>query len=442
MKDNLQSWGGVPAEPQVAKEITWRHLPLPETEGRFVLPRGLGRSYGDTCLNTGHLLLSTAAMDRFILLDEAKGTVRCEAGMSLDVLLQTIVPRGWFLPVLPGTRFVTVGGALAHDIHGKNHHRHGTFGCHVTKFELLRSDGSRLVCSSEENAGFFRATIGGMGLTGLVTWVEFRLLRITSSLIESEVTKFRSLDEFFQINADANRTWDYTVAWVDFTSGGANLGRGHYIAGRHAQTGPLEIHKPTKLSLPVSLPDWVLGSTSVKAFNTLYYHRQRPPVMQRSLPYAPFFFPLDALNHWNRMYGKRGFFQYQCVLPSGDDTRPAREIVRRIVQSGQGSFLAVIKTFGDVPSPGLLSFPRAGLTIALDFPNRGASTLQLFDELDAIVAGEGGCVYPAKDARMSPAHFQSFFPQWEEFSRWIDPGFSSSFWRRVTGSRKPQSSQS
>jgi hypothetical protein len=187
------------------------------------------------------------------------------------------------------------------------------------------------------------------------------------------------------------------------------------------------------MSLPFWLPNWVLGSSSVKAFNTLYYHRQLQKIRRSTVSYAPFFFPLDSLHHWNRMYGRRGFFQYQCVLPGTECTDVAKEIVQRIVDSKQGSFLAVIKTFGDVPSPGMLSFPREGLTISLDFPNRGTSTLRLLDGLDEVVAGEGGCVYPAKDARMSPANFKRFFPQWESFCQWIDPGFSSSFLRRVSG---------
>lgn len=429
------SWGRVPASsPDRIVHLTQRGEALPSVEGPL-LPYGQGRSYGDACLNNGGTLLDTAALNRVLNFDAATGVVRCEAGLSLADLLALAVPRGWFLPVTPGTKFVSVGGAIANDVHGKNHHRDGTFGRFVRRFELWRSDGSKRVCSPDEHADLFRATIAGLGLTGLIRWAEIQLIPLQSDRIDMQRTRFPSLDAFFALNAEANARSRYTVAWIDTTATGSNLGRGLYIEGDHAP-GTLPVPGETttpRLRIPLDAPGGLLNKATVRAFNALYYRQQLQAVVRKQTHYEPFFYPLDALGDWNRLYGKRGFFQYQCVVPPTDGHAAIREILDRIARSGEASFLAVLKTFGDLESPGLLSFPQPGVTLALDFPNRGARTRLLFAELDALVREAGGRLYPAKDACMRAADFQRFYPEWEAFSAHIDPSFSSSFWRRVTG---------
>ena len=399
-----------------------------------MLPFGLGRSYGDSCLNDGGVLLLTTSLNHIVAFDDEHGLFRCEAGVSLDEVLKVIVPRGWFLPTTPGTKFVTVGGAIANDIHGKNHHRAGTFGCHVTRFELLRSDGKRLLCSPVENSEWFAATIGGLGLTGLITWAEFKLRRIANAMIDVESVKFANLDQFFKISAESDQHFEYTVSWLDCLAKGTALGRGIFMRGNHA--GPeiqnLQPHRSPRLRVPIDFPNFALNHYSIKAFNTLYDARARGPVSRKVMHYDPFFYPLDALKDWNRIYGRRGFFQYQCVVPFTNGHEAMRAVIARIASSGQGSFLAVLKTFGEKESPGMLSFPFQGVTLALDFPNNGPETLALFTELDRIVLAAGGRLYPAKDARM-PAHaFQEHYSRWREFRDYLDPAFSSSFWQRVS----------
>jgi FAD/FMN-containing dehydrogenase len=405
-------------------------LPLPSDQIR-VLPFGLGRSYGDSCLNSDNVLIPMASFDNFIGFDSTTGVLRAEAGVSLAAILATFVPRGWFLPVSPGTKFVTLGGAVANDIHGKNHHVAGTFGRHILAFELLRSSGERLKCSPTENSDLFAATIGGLGLTGLITWVELKLRPIRSPYLDTRTTKFRNLDEFFDISQESDSIFEYSVSWVDCTTRGAQLGRGLFMAGNFSErTKP---GKRTSLSVPFPCqgPSWLLNSLFMKSFNTLYYNKQISRVVEGLTHYEPFFYPLDAILDWNRMYGSRGFFQYQFVVPFEHDRGIIKEIFNRITASKRASFLAVLKTFGDIASPGLLSFPKKGVTLALDFPNQGPPTLQLMSELDAIVLQAGGSLYPAKDARMPPSAFRASHPRLAEFIPHIDPRFSSSLWRRV-----------
>jgi len=431
----VESWGRYPRAQQELTRCDWSCDPFPAIPaGKSVLPFGLGRSYGDSCLNDGGALLLTRAMNRLLAFDPAAGLLRCEGGASLDAILRFAVPRGWFLGTTPGTKFVTVAGAVANDVHGKNHHRVGTFGSHVRRFELLRSDGSRLICSPVENAGLFSATIGGLGLTGLITWVEFALRPIRSSMIDIESVKFRNLDDFFEVSAESDKAFEYTVSWVDCLARGDSLGRGIMIRGNHAPEGigGLDPHRPPRFSIPFNFPAIALNTLSVKAFNALYYARLRQRVTSAVKHYDGFFYPLDALHHWNRIYGRRGFFQYQFTVPFSSDNAAIREVFQRISHSGQGSFLAVLKTFGDIPSPGMLSYPSPGITLALDFPNQGAPTAALFAELNSVVLAAGGRFYPAKDAAMPPAAFEQSYPNWRKFSAFIDPAFSSSFWRRVT----------
>jgi FAD/FMN-containing dehydrogenase len=422
--------------------IDWRgELPdfsaLPEK----VLPYAYGRSYGDSCLNENGILLDVTGLRRFIAFDEETGVLRCEAAVRLDDILELAVPKGWFLPVSPGTKFVSVGGAIANDIHGKNHHRGGTWGRHVIRFELARSFGERLICSEHENAEMYRATIGGLGLTGLITWAEIQLKPIVSAFIDEEQIRFESLDEFMELAQASDDDYEYTVAWIDcFVDQGRYI-RGHFMRGNH-DTAPDRPESATTrnlpLAVPINLPSQLLNGVTVRAFNTLYYNRQRAKRVRKTIHYDPFFYPLDSIHSWNKMYGRAGFLQYQCVVPLDNDNAPIKEILSRIRRSGEGSFLTVFKTFGDLRSPGLLSFPRPGVTLALDFAFRGASTLGLLDDLDAVVRASDGAVYPAKDAHMSAANFRAFFPRWREFTEYIDPCFSSSFARRVMGSEEEE----
>ncbi len=431
--DHYLSWGRFPQVKQSAERLFWRSdaWPLLERTAGPVLPFGNGRSYGDCCLNEGGVLIDTRGLNRFMDFDPDRGVLRCEAGILLSDIHNITIPHGWFLKVTPGTQFITVGGAIANDVHGKNHHRAGTFGRHVVRFELLRSDGSRLVCSAAENTDLFRATIGGLGLTGLILWAEIQLRPITNPVIEAETLRFRNLDEFFELSEVSGSEYEYTVAWVDCIAKGTSLGRGLFFRGNHAATDSGHVSAPGRsTSVPMELPLSLVNGPSLRLFNFIYYHRPAGGG-QKSTHYLPFFYPLDSIHHWNRIYGPRGFMQYQCVVPVADGRQAIREILERIARSNSGSFLAVIKVFGDIPSPGLMSFPRPGVTLALDFPNRGKTTLDLLERLDEVVRGANGAVYAAKDARMSSNSFRSYFPALEHFRPNVDPRFSSSLWRRV-----------
>jgi FAD/FMN-containing dehydrogenase len=430
----FESWGRYPKFQANVATLHWTtDYPLPAATKQ--LPVGLGRSYGDVCLLENGTLLDTTGMDRLLGFDPVTGVLRCEAGASLKDILDFAVPRGFFLPVTPGTKFVTVGGAIANDIHGKNHQIAGTFGRHVLRFELVRSDGSRFVCSPIENPDWFAATIGGMGLTGLMTWAEIRLRPIVSRKIDYRGEKFHGIDEFFALSEAA--TGEYTVAWIDCVSTGRNFARGIFMQGDHTQIpGPLNRSKDAKLVFPIELPELALNRYSMAMFNTLYFNKQWGQQKVGPIDYEPFFYPLDSVQRWNRMYGRRGLLQFQNVLPPESGREGMLEILQAITKSGLASFLAVIKFFGDVPSVGMMSFPRPGPMLALDFPIRREVSFDLVDRLARITLDYGGRMYSAKDARMSPEQFQAFYPQWQEFARYVDPGFDSAFWQRVTGRRQ------
>lgn len=424
------SWGRHPHCPP-ARERWWtnRQENLPDGE-RPLLAFGNGRSYGDSCLNEGGVLLRMRRLNRLIQFDPCTGVLRCEAGVTLDEVLSLIVPAGWFLPVVPGTRFVTVGGAIANDVHGKNHHRAGSFGHHVRAFELLRSDGSRLRCAPEEHAELFAATIGGLGLTGLIIWAEIQLAKLPSPWLSVTTTRFQNLAEFFELSRASESHHAYNVAWIDCLAPADRRGRGLFTAANPCTglaQGPAQSRR--SLRVPFTPPMPVLGGPGLRLFNRCWYHlpRRRHAVVH----YRPYFFPLDGLKDWNRLYGPRGFVQHQCVIPPDVAEDAIRSLLDAIADSGTGSFLAVLKRFGNLPSRGLLSFPRLGTTLALDFPFRGESTLRLLARLNTIVAEAAGAVYPAKDAHMSAEHFRQFFPAWRAFLPHMDPAFSSSFWRRV-----------
>jgi FAD/FMN-containing dehydrogenase len=422
----------------------------------LLLPYGLGRSYGDVSLNNEHTLLDTKRLSLFRAFDEERGLLDCDAGVTLDEILRLAVPRGWFLPVTPGTKFVTVGGCIANDVHGKNHHRAGTFGRHVLSFELVRSDGSRTRCTPSDE--LFRATIGGLGLTGLIANAVIQLRKIESSSMTVERVPFRSLQEFDELSRACDQTHEYTVAWFDSFAGKDSRGiffRGnHAPASRHpersegsqnATTGAswLRSSQPRSFAVSAAQDDGVrrlpiapfsplLNQLTVRAFNTAYFHANARPKPQ-TMDYDPFFYPLDAVANWNAIYGRNGFLQYQCVIPESAGLEPVGEILDRAAKTRLASFLTVIKKFGALESPGLLSFPKAGTTVCLDFAARHTDVLlPMLEQCDDVVEAAGGSVYPAKDARMAPQRFRRFFPQWTELARLADPKFSSSFWRRVT----------
>lgn len=436
--NQYESWGRYFNVSQQIYRATWqsemdalvRELPAP------FLPYGLGRSYGDSCLNDGGALLDMRPLNHFLAFDAENGILRCEAGVSLAEILQLIVPHGWFLSVTPGTKFVTVGGAIANDVHGKNHGHAGTFGMYVTRFELLRSDGTRLICSPTENAEWYRATIGGLGLTGVILWAEMKLKKIESPFIDEEIIKFKNLDEFFEIARESEEGYEHTVSWIDCFAHGDSLGKGVFMRGNNA-AAPTEYRwQPPggqRLTVPFTAPNFMLNNFTMRAFNVLYYEKNLRKVVRGLVHYEPFFYPLDAIGQWNRIYGKRGFMQYQCIVPYDDNYRAIRAIIHKMATSGLTPFLNVLKTFGDKKSPGMLSFPRKGVTLAIDFPNQGQATLDLLTEIDRMVLDSGGIAgYPAKDSRMPAEFFREFFPAWEEFRQYVDPKISSGFWRRVT----------
>jgi FAD/FMN-containing dehydrogenase len=347
MDRELSPWGRVRRARQRVVEVRDRAAPLPRAAS--MLPRGLGRSYGDVCLNEGGVLLDTRGLDRFITFDEERGVLRCESGVRIADVIALALPRGWFPAVTPGTQFVTVGGAIANDVHGKNHHRDGSFGHHVEAFELLRSDGSRLTCSATENAGLFRATIGGLGLTGLVTWADLRLTRVPGPWIRQSAARFASLPAFFEASAALERDHRYVVAWLDCATPGRV--RGVIFAGDH-EAGERRVRRRAARSVPVEPPFSLVNPVTLRAFNALYYRVPRAGLSQPGLvPWEPYFYPLDSLLGWNRLYGPRGFHQYQCVVPPDDRGRVALGLLlERIAASGEGSFLGVLKRFGDRPA--------------------------------------------------------------------------------------------
>ena len=415
-----------------AKEILpiiWRDEFSFEIVSHDCLVYGMGRSYGDSCLNDSGTLIPARGMNRLISWDEEKGILRCEAGVTLEEILNFSVPKGYFLPVTPGTKFVTVGGCIANDVHGKNHHKVGSFGNFIRGFGLLRSNGEYLTCTPQENKEYFNATIGGLGLTGIVTWVDLEL-KFAAPVIRLERIPFRGLEEFFKLSQEDDS--EYSVAWMDCIDAWNPWGRGIYMKGEHSpETIPERKASPLdKAFVPFNFPSFLLNRYSCKAFNEVYYRLNESSERLVLQHYDPFFYPLDKLKGWNRIYGGKGFFQYQLLLPLGQEEAFAK-IFKEIAKSGLGSFLVVLKKFGATPSPGMISFPSEGYTLTLDFSYRKEKTLPLLRRLTDIVNEGGGRLYPAKDSIMTPEDFKSYYARLPEFLQYKDPRFSSSFWRRV-----------
>lgn len=385
-----------------------------------LVARGLGRSYGDSAVNAGGALLLTERLDRILDLDPERRTVTCEAGISLARLLSVLVPRGWFLPVVPGTRFVTVGGALAADVHGKNHHVDGTIGRHVEELTLLTATGALLRCSADENTEAFDATVGGMGLTGVILSARLRILPLETPLVRVVKRRARDLDEVLARLDEEERLSRYSVAWIDGLARGRALGRGVLIRGDHLPLAELPRRASERGRLPeqagpvvpCDAPPFLLGPFSVSAFNELYFRSAREGTAISE--FSPFFFPLDGIGAWNRLYGRRGFVQYQALVPRAGAAAACRAILEEISRERAASFLAVLKTTGD-EGRGLLSFPRPGFTLGLDVPNVGDRLRPLSRRLDEIVLRHGGRLYLAKDALTDAASFAAMYPRLGEF---------------------------
>ena len=410
-----------PNQPGLVTQAIDRFLKDRSVPGTFIA-RGLGRSYGDSSLAEHSINLTK--LDQFIDFDETSGKLTCAAGVSFAEILRIFVPKGWFLPVTPGTQFITVGGAIASDVHGKNHHIDGAFCEHVTSLNLCLASGELVECSKVHHPHLFRSTCGGMGLTGIIVQATFTLKPIESAFIKEVTIKTADLEATLSA-FEEHKLATYSVAWIDCLATGKALGRSLLMLGEHASQSELEQNaiKTTasnkvvanKLNMPFNLPSFVLNSWSIKAFNALYYGRVRQKQSQRFVNYSPFFYPLDSIQNWNKMYGKNGFVQYQFVIPKSAGLVGLTHILTQIANSKRGSFLAVLKVFGQ-GNQNYLSFPEEGYTLALDF--KMDDTLFTFlKELDQIVLHYGGKLYLTKDARMSEKMFKQSYPQWQAFQK-------------------------
>ena len=428
----VNSWGRMGSWPHQLFYLTDRSNSLPLfPQNTSALAYGNGRSYGDVCLNPEGGLWLTSGLNKFISFNQDTGLMSCESGILLKDIQLLAIPRGWILPVTPGTQLSSVGGALANDIHGKNHHIKGSFGNHVKRIKLLRTDGSTVQCSSNLEPELFSATIGGLGLTGVIVEDEIQLARLPGPWLETETIPFTGIEEFLSLADSAENDWEYTVSWVDCLSG--KKARGIFIRANHSQKN-YDVHPiQRELKMPFTPPVSLVNKITLKPFNYFYRKLQEFKAGPSHQFYESFFYPLDNLIDWNKMYGKRGFYQYQSVVPKDLGAKAIEEMLDEIAKSKIGSFLAVLKTFGKPESLGMLSFPKSGLTLALDFPNQGEKTLKLFDRLDVIVREAGGRLYPAKDNRMSRSMFEAGYPRLNEFLPYRDAGISSAFSRRVMG---------
>jgi FAD/FMN-containing dehydrogenase len=429
----LHGWGRYPRiDADVALPLTLTQCATLVHDAAPLIARGMGRSYGDSAL-ASHVL-ATSHIDHFHDFDANTGVLTCAAGVTLDTILRTLVPRGWFLPVTPGTRFVSIGGAIASDVHGKNHHGDGTIGAHVLRLELLLGNGERVFASPVENVELFHATCGGMGLTGIIVAATIQLKPIRSSDIIQTTIKAPNLDAVLAA-FDAHATSTYSVAWIDCLARGVSLGRSLLMVGEHATDGELSVQSASPKPVPFDMPAWMLNHASIKTFNALYYGRIRQTLSTQRLAFEPFFYPLDALSDWNRLYGKAGFVQYQFALPKAAGVTGLRQVLELIAQSGRGSFLAVLKVFG-AANANHLSFPIEGYTLALDFKAEPA-VFELLDILDQVVLQHGGRLYLTKDARMTAATFKASYPRWSEFeqvrARWHAHGKFASVQSRRLG---------
>ena len=440
----LSGWGRFPVEqckvyrPESPRQLT---AILESGAQSSFISYGLGRSYGDAPLNNQGAVIRHTRLNRFLAFDAQAGVLECEAGVSLAEIIHYFLPRGFFLPVTPGTKFVTVGGAIAADVHGKNHHQDGTFGNFVLDFKLLTSNGEKLSCSPNNNSEVFRATLGGMGLTGVILSARIKLRPVTSAWVLVDYQKAANLEDALGRMTESDIRYQYSVAWIDCLATGRHMGRAILMRGNHASANelPAKMRRPlaepshARWTVPFNLPSLALNSITVGTFNSLYYFTHRDSVRQL-VDFEKFFYPLDAIQHWNRTYGRRGFVQYQVALPLEGGLEGLRELLTRLARSRRASFLAVLKRFGKA-DPGLLSFPIEGYTLALDLPV-ASGLIPLLHELDRMVLDYGGRIYLAKDAVMTSRTFAAMYPKLGEFraiKRKLDPRglLSSSQARRL-----------
>jgi len=417
MKKRIANWGNYPViESDIESFVFDDQLdPLIKNKQPFI-PRGNGRSYGDSSLAAR--AISTLKFDKILSFDTTEGVFECQSGITLEQVLEVIVPQGWFLPVTPGTKLITIGGAVASNVHGKNHRNAGSFSGYIIEIDVVLASDELITCSSTENADLFEATCGGMGLTGMVTRVKFRLKKIETSYVKQKQVKAENLDELLGL-FDKYSDYTYAVAWIDCLKKGRQFGRSILTIGEHATLNdlddeqkkiPFALPSKKKLNFPFNLPTWVLNTFTVKAFNFLYYSKNFSKEIDNVVPYDPFFYQLDAILNWNRVYGKNGFVQYQFVLPL-EAKQGLIEILNRISDKGMGSFLTVLKALGKQES--MISFCREGYTLALDFPLK-KGVLEFLDELDEIVLKYGGRLYITKDARMKPGMLKGY-PELDKF---------------------------
>lgn len=393
------------------------------------IAHGVGRSYGDVALNGGGVLWDLSGFDRLLGFDEETGILRAEPGVLLKDVQAVFAPRGWMLPVTPGTKNATLGGAIANDVHGKNHASAGTLGRHLVSFTLLRTDGSSTRCIP--GSDLFDATVGGLGLTGLIVEVELTLARVPGPWLVAEDVPFQTLEEYLGLVNESMDVFEHTVAWIDVTTRGGR--RGVYSRADSTAAPALPPRRAGSLRVPFTFPVSVVNRATLPLLNRAYYRLKATRAGRSVQHYEQFYYPLDTIEGWNGMYGPRGFYQYQSVVPWEGALETTRDMLALIAASGTGSFLGVLKTFGALESPGMLSFPAPGVCFALDFPNTPAA-LPLFERLDALVLDAGGRLYPAKDARMSREMFEAGYPRLADFTAQRDPGISSGFSRRVLGS--------
>jgi decaprenylphospho-beta-D-ribofuranose 2-oxidase len=418
MKKIIANWGNYPVMETEEKTFTFEeHLNEILLHSNGIIARGNGRCYGDASL--AKHTISTLKFDKILSFDTQNGIFECQSGLTLDKILEVIVPKGWFLPVTPGTKFITVGGAIASDVHGKNHHIDGCFSHHVLEMDILLSSGEIVSCSPDLNSDLFWATCGGMGLTGIITSAKFDLKKIESSYIVQKQIKAKNLEEVIQLFEDYKH-YTYSVAWIDCLKKGKHFGRSILMLGEHAKfedlnekkkENPLKLPNKKQITFPFTLPSFVLNQLTIKTFNFLFYWKNTKKEINNIISYEPFFYPLDAILHWNRGYGKQGFIQYQFVLPL-ESKQGLVEILKKISDKGLGSFLAVLKIFGKQDD--LISFPKEGYTLALDFPVR-KGLFEFLDELDKVVLDYGGRLYLSKDARMKSEIFWSGYSKANQF---------------------------
>jgi FAD/FMN-containing dehydrogenase len=431
----LKSWGLLDYKP--TRVLEFANFPL-TPEGTTTMTQkfvvlGAGRSYGDVGLNPGGLGMSTVHLNKFLSFDDESGILECEAGVLIRDIQSTFCSRGWISPVTPGTSFVTVGGAIANDVHGKNHQAMGSFGNHVLELTLSKTNGEVLVCSDTQNPALFKATIGGLGLTGVILSAKIKLAKIPSAWVQSEKKIFPNLSRFFESSRDWETDFESSVSWFDCST--SKAGRGAFIGGNHVYTNKPTPRVPKSgIEFPFTPPFSIVNRFSLSTLNRAYFASQKLTEGRRLESMWDFYYPLDSIRHWNRAYGPRGFYQYQSVVPMVVAEDSTKEMIKIISKSNSGSFLAVLKTFGSIRSKGMLSFPMEGVTLALDFPNNGSKTEQLFKELDRVVLAAGGRLNLSKDSRMSKDMFEAGYPNYNEFIGYRDEGITSGLANRIFGS--------